>query len=155
MPKTYDLTASEFWLRVDKHKSTECWLWTGSKTKDGYGQFGGRRRRIYAHRFSWELHNGPIPRGMNILHECDRTNCINPDHLFLGTQADNVKDMVMKNRQAVGEKLPQSILSEIDVNEIRRLHATGRFSLLLLAEIFRTVNTNIWHIVHRRSWRHI
>ncbi len=155
MPKTYDLTAFEFWLRVEQRNPDQCWLWSGSKTKDGYGQFGGRRRRVYAHRFSWELHNGPIPKGMNILHECDQTNCVNPNHLFLGTQADNVRDMIKKSRQAVGEQLPQSILSESDVKEIRRLHATNRFSLSRLGKMFNTVHTNIWHIVNRRSWSHV
>lgn len=81
-----------------------CWVWQGSKNRDGYGLFmrDGRRRPgrrcERASRVSWELHRGPIPRGLWVLHKCDNPSCVNPDHLFLGTVQDNVADMMRKGR---------------------------------------------------------
>jgi hypothetical protein len=88
---------AHFWARVNK--TDDCWLWMGSRNalRYGYGVYGKGGK--YAHRLSWEIHHGrPIPPGMNILHRCDNPPCVNPDHLFLGTQADNVVDMVRKGR---------------------------------------------------------
>lgn len=86
--------------RIDP--ASGCWLWAASIFKSGYGQAhvygsnsGGR-----AHRISWLLHNGPIPDGMQVLHKCDVKHCVNPDHLFLGTQFDNMQDMDQKGRRA-------------------------------------------------------
>lgn len=91
--------ADRFWEKV--HKTESCWLWTAS-VKDGfpYGQIGhpGTRTPRRAHRVSWELHNGPIPAGLFVLHKCDNPRCVRPDHLFLGTQSDNLKDAYSKGR---------------------------------------------------------
>lgn len=79
-----------------------CWLWTGALQSERYGclavREGGRRMSIRAHRIAWELFRGPIPAGLNVLHACDQPRCANPEHLFLGTQADNIRDCVMKGR---------------------------------------------------------
>lgn len=85
-----------FWKYVVKSES--CWLWIGSKGSRGYGQLHINRKPVRAHRFSWELHYGPIPAGMEVCHHCDNPPCVRPDHFFLGTQADNLKDMVNKGR---------------------------------------------------------
>ena len=87
-----------FWKRVKKTK--DCWEWQGMKKKDGlpYGLVKIFFRRFYAHRVAWELTNGPIPKGLNVLHRCDNPVCVRPSHLFLGTQADNIADMVSKGR---------------------------------------------------------
>jgi hypothetical protein len=81
--------------------NTGCWLFIGSLGSNGYGKLKGVRARttIMAHRYSWEAHNGPIPRGLFVLHRCDQPSCVNPDHLFLGTHVDNMTDMVKKGRQ--------------------------------------------------------
>ena len=80
-----------FWAKVNKTES--CWLWQGSTNSDGYGRFNPAGRLVGAHRWSWSQINGPIPDGMCILHSCDTPACVNPSHLRLGTQADNIIDM--------------------------------------------------------------
>lgn len=93
--------ADLFWAKVNK--AGECWNWTACVTELGYGKFGaGTRGWVRAHRFSWELHNGPIPAGMSVLHRCDNPACVRPDHLFLGSIAENSRDMVAKGRSSRG-----------------------------------------------------
>lgn len=97
--------AERFWEKVDK--SGDCWVWTANCTRDRNGkkQYGlisaGRRGEgmLYAHRVSWELHFGPVPEDLRVLHRCDNPQCVRPDHLFVGTQADNMADMVAKGRR--------------------------------------------------------
>ena len=91
--------AQRFWAKVDA--SGDCWEWTGQRHRTGHGVFtvpGGTPRQQQAHRVSWEMHNGPIPEGMNVCHKCDNPPCIRPEHLFLGSQLDNLRDMIAKGR---------------------------------------------------------
>lgn len=93
---------SRFWEKV--FKTETCWLWTGWRHK-GYGVISINQDPVRAHRFSWELHNGPIPVGdveICVLHHCDNPTCVRPDHLFLGTDADNAKDCIEKGRNSRG-----------------------------------------------------
>lgn len=80
------------------NKTNSCWIWIGSKTSDGYGTFGYARIIYYAHRFSYEFHNGKIPKGMFVCHKCDNPSCVNPEHLWVGTHSDNMKDASKKGR---------------------------------------------------------
>lgn len=136
-------------------KTSTCWLWQGSKTIFGHGQIvsyeSGHRKLVSAHRTSWELTNGPIPNGMCVLHKCDVPNCINPEHLFLGTKADNSKDMTNKNRHKYGESLPQSKLTEQEVIEIR----LSSLSQQKLAEKYGVSSASINHIIHNKTWKHL
>ncbi len=93
--KWYD-PEGNFWSKVSK--TSDCWLWMGSKRKSGYGHFRYMGRLQSAHRVAWQLAFGPIPAGMNVLHRCDNPSCVRPDHLFLGTQADNMADKMAKKR---------------------------------------------------------
>jgi len=94
-----------------------CWLWTGACVDSGYGviRYG---KSLRAHRVSWQIHNGPIPEGMGVLHRCDVPCCVNPAHLFLGTDGDNVRDRDKKNRQARGERISSAKLTAAAVMEI-------------------------------------
>lgn len=96
--------AERFWMRV-RPEVEGCWEWAGGHTsKAKYGQFcvkgdDGKHRPRYAHRFSYELHYGPIPCGMHVCHKCDNPGCVRPDHLFLGTDKDNHHDSIRKGRR--------------------------------------------------------
>lgn len=103
-----------FFTRFERDQKTKCWNWLGALTAQGYGVIYGEMldgtilKRTLAHRVSWMLHKGPIPEGVGahgtvVMHKCDNPSCVNPEHLILGTQADNVKDMVAKGRHVVGE----------------------------------------------------
>ena len=111
-----------FWNKVNKTDS--CWLWIGSKNPKGYGKVKYKRKTIAAHRFSYELHYGPIPIGMYVCHKCDIRNCVNPEHLFLGTAQDNMDDKVNKGRQGKGGGR-QRKLTKDQIKEIQSLYVCG------------------------------
>ena len=101
--------SDRLWSKVDKRHGDECWLWKGGRytTPNGSPSYGcisiGSRsdkskRMVPAHKLVWEIERGPIPAGMKVLHKCDNPQCVRPSHLFLGTQADNVADMISKER---------------------------------------------------------
>lgn len=115
-----------------------------------------------AHRYSWELHYSPIPRGMLVCHQCDNPPCVRPDHLFLGTPKDNTADMIAKGRHSkgysapglFGEKNHLARLTAIDVLNIRSQFRNGA-SQSQLAQEFSVGITTVHNIVHRYTWRHI
>jgi hypothetical protein len=103
-----------FW---DKVKKTDgCWNWVPGNERYGKLKATGSRKNVLAHRMSWEMHNGPIPDEMHVLHTCDNTRCVRPDHLFLGTHQDNMDDKVVKGRQATGQAGAER---RFDYDEIR------------------------------------
>lgn len=147
---------------------TGCWEWVGSKRPNGYGHInagGPDRRMLSSHRVSYELFVGPIPNGLHVLHECDNHKCVNPEHLFLGTNADNVKDKVAKDRQAKGSKHGGAILHEKDVVAIkemlRRFPSTRKRAELawgvgaFLAEWFSVHTMTIQVIKIGKTWSHL
>lgn len=145
----------QFWKHTEKRG--QCWLWTGLTDKDGYGQMShnrGAHRTLKAHRVSWELHCGPIPAGICVCHHCDVPACVNPEHLFLGTQRDNQQDCASKGRQCKGEDVPQSRLTANQIKQIRELRQQG-VRPNTLAKCFGVEYHHIWQIVNRRRWKHV
>ena len=141
--------------RFEKHyipvTESGCWLWIGSWNWMNYGNFRHRKRSQLAHRISWEIYKGPIPEGLFVLHKCDVPSCVNPDHLFLGTQVDNIRDAVRKCRFVVGEKNGQSKLTENQAKEIKK----DKRKNSIIAKEYMISPSTICDIQHQRRWRHI
>jgi hypothetical protein len=133
---------------------TACWLWTGAVTADGYGHTTIEGKNFRTHRLAWELANEPIPLGLSVCHHCDTPLCVRPDHLFIGTMADNQTDMVQKGRQAAGQRNGQAKLTNEQARTIRKRLANGESNRRLAAEYGVGYHT-IWQIKLGRNWRHI
>jgi hypothetical protein len=134
-----------------------CWIWLKSVNRKGYGQFKwDDGKTTLAHRASWKAHKGEIPTGLLVCHKCDVPACINPDHLFLGTDKDNCDDKLRKGREAkvTGEANPRAKLTEHHVNAIIGELASGR-TLRSLAEEYGVRINTIHHIKTGRNWRHL
>ena len=126
-----------------------CVEWEGAKCR-GYGRVG---KSQYAHRAAWERANGNIPKGICVLHKCDNPACVNVDHLFLGTHADNMADMVKKGRspRSNGEKDGNSKLTE---DQVRAIRTDNRLHRKIAAE-YGVTRANISYIKRRNTWRHL
>lgn len=152
-----NLNPSKVLKRFFKHidKADGCWTWTSSKNSDGYGQFNICGASKSAHRVSWELHNGNIPDGMHVLHKCDNPPCVNPEHLFLGTNHDNVLDREAKGRNRAsrnkGTKNPSVKITESDVLEIR----SSTMKQIELAKKFGVTFQMISRIKLNKAWKHV
>jgi len=136
-----------FWSHVDKRGPDECWPWTASLQEKGYGQFNvGDDSMVRAHRFSYELHYGPLGND-HALHTCDNRRCMNPKHLFRGTQAVNMKDMRKKGRGF-------SRLSEMQVRSIK-LYGVNGWKHQKIAEHFCIGKSTVTAILSGRIWAHV
>jgi len=159
-PRARASVEERFWRNVNK--SDGCWEWTGKSKIDGYGiiGLGGRKTgKILAHRLSWIIHHGPIPdgdgyHGTVIMHTCDNRGCVNPGHLFRGTQADNIRDMDSKgrrvNRQLKGSKHNMAKLTEDNVRYIRSSPKTN----VDLATEFNMTRQAIRY-ARVQGWKHV
>ena len=128
-----------------------CWEWTEGKEEHGYGRFCFNGCQKLAHRVSWSLHRGVLSDEDFVLHHCDNPGCVNPDHLFLGTQEDNMKDMAAKNRACKGMEKRNSKLSDSQVVEI--LKSTDR--VCSIAKQFGVSYSIISEIRSRKRWKHV
>ena len=133
----------------------KCLEWRGSKSRLGYGRFGVATSKCKeAHIVSYELFVGPIPKGKIIMHICDNPPCVNPRHLVLGTQKDNVQDMLKKGRghKIKGEAIKTSKLTVSKVKEIREMHSKG-ISRKEIAKIFLVSTVQIGNIINNKHWK--
>lgn len=138
-----------FWGNVQK--TSTCWLWRGGPW---YGEACYAGKRYSAHRLSYEFAYGPIPDGLVVCHACDTPACVRPDHLFLGTSADNSHDMAAKGRSAWGERNANVRLCVADIIEIRRASAAG-VSNAELGRRYGVTAAAIYLIVYRKNWQHV
>lgn len=154
--RSREMAIARFWSKPDKTSSTRgCWLFPSVHRVSGYGQFSPTpRQNVLAHRFAWEITHGPIPDGIDVLHECDVRNCVNPAHLWLGTNDENMADMVAKGRAARGNKNPRAALDEAKVRAIRAARAAG-VTAGELALLYGVHKNHIQRVVSARSWAHI
>lgn len=169
-----------FWSKVNKTNPNGCWIWLGTKDRKGYGKIHAHGKNgVLAHRVAWELTNGLIPNRLHILHHCDNPSCVNPAHLFLGTNADNVADKLKKGRQAQGETIaatrrgdnnvsrryPErlvrgeaSSLSKLTTEQVIQIisrYRTGGISQKALAKEYGITQSQVNRIVKGQNWKHI
>jgi HNH endonuclease len=150
--------ANLFWTHVDTNHPSGCWVWDDGRFKSGYGRFYLReqRRVMLAHRLSWELRHGQIPKGLFVCHHCDNPPCVRPDHLFLGTPKDNTADMHSKGRAGVprGENHPQAKLKVKQVLMIRDMLSSG-VPVKQIAGQFGMSERAILDIKNGKKWREL
>lgn len=152
--KTLEQEVSRFWSKVIILSIDNCWEWQGGINHDGYGNFYTNSDHIFAHIFSWESTFGKITnKDSRVLHKCDNPKCVNPNHLFLGTQQDNIQDMMNKGRQGhrFGRVNGRTVLSESDVYEIRKLREGG----MTYKGIAKKKNVSegcVNHVLNGRHW---
>ena len=139
--------------RVEPDPNSGCWLWNRKLGSTGYGNStrgGPRTPQISAHRLSWEIHRGPIPKGFHVLHKCDVKGCVNPDHLFVGRHRDNMADCALKGRLTDhrGELNPFALLKPTQVIAIR----ASNLPVKMLAALCGCSQPTIRRIIRRETW---
>jgi hypothetical protein len=152
---------ARFWSKV--RKSDSCWGWVGPRTVYGYGAFWRDGQNRHAHRVSFELANGSVPEGLFVLHHCDNRSCVRPDHLYVGTHLDNMRDRNARGRTARGDRMPhervhgeahpQAKLTAEQVLDIRRRYQPGNGGVLMRE--FGISQAALWGIVNGKSWKHL
>ena len=136
-------------------KTKNCWIWEGTMISNGYGHFCVYHEHpVLAHRYSWTLFNGKIPKNKYVLHKCNNPKCVNPSHLYIGTQKDNIRDVINNGKFIYGSKHPISKLTEIDIPKIIEFSSQG-ISQRKIASMFKINQTTIWKIIHGLAWPHV
>lgn len=137
---------------ISVNKATGCWEWQNSTHEFGYGMVYDGTKAVLAHRLAYTLFVGPIPDGMCVCHKCDNPPCCNPDHLFLGTKADNQSDMARKGRGASGERNGGTHRKRWEINEMRAVYATGLFSQAILSDAYGMSPSSVSRVLNNVVW---
>jgi len=163
---------ARFWSYIPD-RTDGCWLWTSVPNQNGYGRFsfgGVGGHNVLAHRVSYFIHYGEIPDGLFVCHKCDVRLCVNPEHLFIGTQKDNLRDAIAKGRLKMGrdhgsnvrpETVPRGVnhwsakLTEEQVRAIRSEYVPRKVTCAKLAAKYGINNAHVSHIVRGKSWKHL
>ena len=133
----------------------DCWIWVAARTEKGYGRYFHNGRLERAHRASWMIHVGEIPDGMQVLHDCDNPACVKPEHLWLGTNRQNMDDKIAKDRQRRGSDMTTAVLNETIVREMRNNY-TGRYGeQAALAKKHGVKISTIGAALSGANWRHV
>ena len=140
--------------KVERIPEGGCWVWMGTTTVRGYGQIISNNRKHYAHRASYETFIGEVPKGMHVCHACDNVYCVNPAHLFLGTQKQNLEDMARKGRSTIGERNPRAKLNEMQVKNIKYSLSLGT-SISLIAKQHNVTSGAINLFKQGKRWNHV
>jgi len=143
-------------LNINKDIKTKCWNWTLQIDRDGYGRVKYKGKKHGAHRISYLTFKGELIKGMCICHHCDNPSCVNPDHLYQGTFADNNRDRARRGRSnQVGEANNGAKLTNKKVIEIRKKYKTGEYTQQGLADYYGVTQHAIWDIVHFNTWEKV
>lgn len=147
----------EFWSRVNRRNKSKCWIWPGCKNSSGYGSFQGMGAHVFAYEITFGSHGD-----LHVLHKCDVRNCVNPNHLFLGTRSDNWNDALSKGRtyfqkypekRPRGEKHKNARWTWSQIRRIRKLYATGQYRQIDIARMFNTGQGAISQITRNAAWK--
>lgn len=157
--KPTEQQVKRFWEYVNKKAKDECWEWTGTKDAYGYGVYSINHVLYKAHRVSYYFENGYVDKNLKCCHKCDNPSCVNPHHLWLGTQRENVLDRHKKGRTVTGhlygEDNPRAKLKKEDVLWIRENYNPKTWSTVKLAKRYNVCRTKISQILKRESWVHV
>lgn len=145
----------DFWTRLEIKDKKECWPWKESLNKDGYGRIRFNGIQKMAHRIAYELHTGKNIDNFVLMHICDSPSCCNPNHMVVGTHADNQADKYKKNRQAKGEKNGQSLLTENQVIEARKKYKPRVVTYKMLADEYGVCKDTMQKAIRGINWRYL
>lgn len=149
-------SAANFWAKVAVGNSEDCWEWLGAKDPNGYGRVSiWCKKSQLAYRVAWKITHGVLFSNACILHRCDNPSCVNPSHLFIGTQKDNAEDRESKRRSPRGEDRPNSKLTEDAVLHIREIAQDKSMSFRALSRRYGVSLKTILQVVSGRTWGHV
>ncbi len=149
-----------FESKIEKNPVTGCWIWKGCGSHQSYGKFriGGRKGRMwYAHRAAWLIYHKEDPAERSVCHSCDVKHCVNPEHLFLGSQKDNMRDASAKGllKQPQGQDSVNAKLTNRQVREMRKKHKDKEIPLRLLAKEYEISKSQAWNIISGSQWKEV
>lgn len=136
-----------FEAKFKKTEDNTCWEWQGSIAKNNYGTFNSGPKKVYAHRYSYQLYKGVADKGKDVCHSCDNRKCVNPSHLFLGSRKENLNDCRMKKRNF-------RVLDEGAVRNIRALYSSGNYTALEIGNMFNVSKSCIYNCCNQ-GWAHV